>query len=487
MDVESALKSVGTFGRFQKFMLFSACMMNIPYGFQMVLMVIVGATPNQNIPDERNMTTIVTEFNLQHKPWVVDLISSIFMAGFGIGCLVCGQVADLYGRKWTLIINYTLMHISGICLYFVNNWEEFAALRAVCGFCTGSSGHIVFTHMVENIGKEYWGQSGIIYSCFFSIGVVLLSVLGVTLQNWRLVCVVGSAIPLIAVPVYIFIIPESTRWLYHVGKVEQAEKALRYIAIKNGRPAAGITLCNVNDCELSNNEELRKYSVVDMFRRQTLPIYGIASFYIWFACSFVYYGLTFNAATLSPNIYIATILSGAIELPALAITFFAIRDRRIGRKGTLLFSLLLSSISGMGMLFAYGLMTEHLSTVEMIFGLTNKLAVAGAFGLLYIYAAEVFPTQLRLVAIGGSSMFARVGAILSPFVPLLAPVASYLPYTIFGVVSIVGAMCTLLLPETLNKPSPEMSDFPLRNSSKHTYSSFHDSDSGLENDVDPLI
>ena len=60
-----------------------------------------------------------------------------------------------------------------------------------------------------------------------------------------------------------------------------------------------------------------------------------------------------------------------------------------------------------------------MSTFQTVLGLSNKLAVAGAFALLYVYGAEIFPTQLRLVALGGSSSFARFGAILSPFVPLM--------------------------------------------------------------------
>lgn len=66
--------------------------------------------------------------------------------------------------------------------------------------------------------------------------------------------------------------------------------------------------------------------------------------------------------------------------------------------------------------------SDHLTTLQTVFGLTNKLAVSGAFTLMYIYTAEIFPTQLRLVAIGASSFFARLGAILSPFVPLLVSI-----------------------------------------------------------------
>lgn len=205
MDVESCFKVVGTMGRFQKFVVFSHAMMNITYGFQMIFMVIVAATPNPTIPSERNMTTIVTEWNLQNEPWIVDLISSLYMAGFGGGCAIMGQVSDLYGRKKTMLANYTLLHLFSLSCCFAQNWETFAVLRTACGFCVGGSSHIVFTLMLENIGKEYWGTVGIFYSPFFSIGMMFLSLLGYLLQSWRTVCIVGSSVPLIVVPIYIMI------------------------------------------------------------------------------------------------------------------------------------------------------------------------------------------------------------------------------------------------------------------------------------------
>ena len=51
--------------------------------------------------------------------------------------------------------------------------------------------------------------------------------------------------------------------------------------------------------------------------------------------------------------------------------------------------------------------------------LTGKFAVAGSFAIVYLYAAEVFPTEVRNIAMGVVTMGARAGGILAPLVLLL--------------------------------------------------------------------
>nr|XP_039248333.1 solute carrier family 22 member 15-like isoform X1 [Styela clava] len=459
MDVEGAFSVVGSCGKFQKFLVAVFFLTNISSGMQIVMMVIVGATPNLDVDTEKNLTTIVTEWNLYNEQWIVDLMSSLFMAGYAVGVLLFGQISDLVGRKWTFTINYILLLLTGVWSSFCTNWKMFAAARTIVGFFVGASGHIMFALMVENIGSEYWAITGMSMQGFFSIGVMLLALFGRFLQNWRHICLTCSTIPMILVPILIFIVPESSRWLYHVGKIEKAEKVLQYIANKNGKHVVVRLSCEDENNSSVKAENLRKYSFIDLFRICKLALYALCSFYIWFACSFVYYGLTFDAATLSPNIYIATLLSGVIEIPSIFISFIMMRHRWFGRKGTLILLFVLSGSASMSLVFADGLQSGNLLIIQTALGLVNKLAVSGVFSVLYIYMAEIFPTQLRLVAIGGSSMFARVGAIISPFVPLLAPVASYLPYAIFGLVAVLGAVLNLHLPETLHRTVPSMRDF----------------------------
>lgn len=51
--------------------------------------------------------------------------------------------------------------------------------------------------------------------------------------------------------------------------------------------------------------------------------------------------------------------------------------------------------------------------------LIGKLGITISFAVLYTYTAEMMPTSLRSCGVGASSTFARFGAMLAPFVPLL--------------------------------------------------------------------
>ena len=51
--------------------------------------------------------------------------------------------------------------------------------------------------------------------------------------------------------------------------------------------------------------------------------------------------------------------------------------------------------------------------------LIGKFAVAASFGLVYLYTAELFPTQVRNLGVGVTSVGARLGGMLAPVVLLL--------------------------------------------------------------------
>ena len=55
-------------------------------------------------------------------------------------------------------------------------------------------------------------------------------------------------------------------------------------------------------------------------------------------------------------------------------------------------------------------------TAKAAFAQIGKFAITCSFAIIYVYAAEMFPTVVRNVGIGSSSMFARVGSMLAPFI-----------------------------------------------------------------------
>lgn len=78
-----------------------------------------------------------------------------------------------------------------------------------------------------------------------------------------------------------------------------------------------------------------------------------------------------------------------------------------------------------------------------------------SFSTVYIYASEVFPTVLRNVGVGSSSMFARVGSMIAPFIANLTFGYPWIPPVIFGSSMVAGALLCVVLPETLNCRLPE--------------------------------
>ena len=47
--------------------------------------------------------------------------------------------------------------------------------------------------------------------------------------------------------------------------------------------------------------------------------------------------------------------------------------------------------------------------------MTGKAAITICFSTIYVFTAELFPTPVRHLAVGSSSMMSRVGGLVAPF------------------------------------------------------------------------
>lgn len=63
--------------------------------------------------------------------------------------------------------------------------------------------------------------------------------------------------------------------------------------------------------------------------------------------------------------------------------------------------------------------TGKLTVVKTVLGLTSKLSIAAGFSVMFIYVSELFPTQVRAVALVVGNTAARIGAIIAFFIPLV--------------------------------------------------------------------
>merc|ERR1712203_230247 len=105
---------------------------------------------------------------------------------------------------------------------------------------------------------------------------------------------------------------------------------------------------------------------------------------------------------------------------------------KFGRKPLLAYSQILAGVT----LIAAGLLINYDPLIPTILSLIGKFGSTSSFAIVFVYTAEMFPTEIRSSAVGSSSTCARVGGILAPQVANLA-------------------VYWITLPETLGEPLPE--------------------------------
>jgi len=101
------------------------------------------------------------------------------------------------------------------------------------------------------------------------------------------------------------------------------------------------------------------------------------------------------------------------------------------------------------------LLSEDAVTETLVLFLVSKFFISASFLIIYPFAGELYPTQLRGIGIGMSAYVAGLGLILIPFVTYLGTDVLVLPLVILGVVSVVGGLSGLRLPETLHHRLPQ--------------------------------
>ena len=172
-----------------------------------------------------------------------------------------------------------------------------------------------------------------------------------------------------------------------------------------------------------------------------------------------------NCRRLSNADYTDYMTTSGSEVLVFLVVYFVIDV--IGRKRCLTIEYALGFLSIIALLFCSS------RTVVVVLIFIFRGALASSFGTVYLYSAEVFPTNVRSVGLGCCSMFGRLGAMITPFVAqVLIHKSFYVVIVVYAIPLVLSVISSLLLKkETNQQPLEDQSEVSLKCNTRN-YQSF---------------
>ncbi len=430
LTFEEAIERVG-FGRFQKKLLF-ICGLGWAADAMEVLLISFA------IP------AISQEWKLTSAE--IGLLGTAIFLGMLVGAWFWGRLSDLIGRKVSFIATVLIAALFGLFSALAPSFAWLVVLRALTGFGVGGMLPVDYSIFAEYLPAHRRGRYLVLLESFWALGSLLAAGLA-----WAVVPTLGwrwlLAIPAISAAIVLLIrlyIPESPRFLLVKGKVDQSTSILRQVGVENGR--------DLGDFQLKPLAKVASSSAADIWkpelRRTTMLLWVI-----WFFISLGYYGVF----TWLPNFFRA---QGMALLPVYQNSFIlalaqipgyfsaAYLVERLGRRKTLGIYLVASGI----FTFLFSAVTSLNWIVAM--GIWMSFFTLGAWGALYAYTPEAYPTILRGTGMGAASGMTRIAGAIAPSLGgILLSTSLFVPLAVFALSYVVAGLAAFYLPaETGQKP-----------------------------------
>ncbi|CAH1271927.1 SLC22A3 [Branchiostoma lanceolatum] len=390
-------------------------------------------------------TTIVTEWDIVCSAgWLKRLTTALYMVGVMVGAVVFGDLADRWGRRPSYLLSLLTQCVFGVAAAFAPNLVLFVIFRFFVGAATSGVIIVSCVMVAEFVGPSERVKVGVFRPLFFAVGEIMFAGIAYGIRDWRMLQLAISLPNLLFIP-YFWVCPESPRWLMSRDQEKAKEVTLSMARMNKVNVPDEAFLSE--DPESIKEESSRKYSIMDLLRTPNMRMRSLKCFYVWFTCSLVFYGFSLNITDLSGSIYLNFLISSIMEIPAYLSLLYL--QERFGRKIPVFTYLFLT---GLGLIIVTVLPTGN-SRVAV--AMLSKLCITGGFQGIMIYSIELFPTVVRNTGMGSSSMAARLGATISPFLWLLADVWRPAPYLLFSIMTILAGLLCMLLPETKGLRLPQ--------------------------------
>jgi putative MFS transporter len=339
------------------------------------------------------------------------LVNSAALAGSLCGSLVLGRLADRIGRR--AIFQYAILWYAVFTAVTALAWGPWSvmAFRFLAGLGLGGLLVVDPSMLAEYLPPQRRGRLLVFLDFWWPVGLLLATALswvflGPTFDrfgewSWRYLFLAAS-FPAFLAFVVRRTLPESPYFLARCGRRKEAAEVLEEIT---GREVEPGELTAPPEPESSVRE-----LVEPRLRGRT-----VTTALVWIALNVSYYGLFLwlpfvlqGEKHFHVDVYLLLALSALSQFPGYLAAIWLVE--RIGRKPTLAAFLLLGGVSAYAFAAAD---TQGVYITALFFvGFFNL----GAWGAVYPYTAETFPTRLRSSAFGLMEGVGKAAAIAGPYI-----------------------------------------------------------------------
>ncbi|MDR9853959.1 MFS transporter [Paenibacillus sp. VCA1] len=360
---------------------------------------------------------IVTALTLEWKlsPQDVGILTSVNSIGMVFGAAGAGYLADKFGRKkvllWTLLIFSVASGLSALASSF---WV-LCLLRFITGVGLGGELPVASTLVSESVHVSQRGRAVVLLESFWAGGwlaAALISYFLIPAYGWQIAFVIGALPALYA--------------LYLRRAIDDSP-----VYQNNRNKAASIPFTG----KLASIWT-REHS------RSTLMLW-----ILWFTVVFSYYGMflwlpsvmTMKGFSLIKSFEYVLIMTIA-QLPGYFTAAYFIE--KFGRKFVMITYLVLTAVSAAW----FGNAESAGSLIAA--GICLSFFNLGAWGGLYAYTPELYPTSVRSTGVGLATSVGRIGGVIAPFLVgylVQRHVEINVIFIMFFVIILIGALGVLFL------------------------------------------
>lgn len=323
------------------------------------------------------IAALATDWSL--TPQQMGWIGSVNSIGMAVGALVFGVFADKYGRKAVFMWTLVLFSLASGFSAFSTTLVVFMILRFFVGMGLGGELPVASTLVSESVEPKERGRIVVLLESFWAGGWILAALISyfvIPTYGWR-VALILTVIPAFYAIYLRISLPDSPKF--------DKEKSKKQSVLKN--------MATVWKKEHSKN---------------TLMLW-----IVWFMVVFSYYGMflwlpsvmVMKGFSLIRSFEYVLIMTLA-QLPGYFTAAWIIE--KIGRKFVLSIFLIGTAVSAL--IFGFADSTSVLIVSGMFLSFFNL----GAWGALYAYTPENYPTLIRGTGAGMAASVGRIGGILGP-------------------------------------------------------------------------